>query len=740
MTNINYLFNTKNKLKKKASLFLSILFPLFLLVALSFIFINNINAASTWQKYPANPIAGPLDSWGNAYNPTVIFRDNFFKLWFEGNRGSGSMIGYSYSPNGINNWTTINSPILQRGSNNGWESETANANVTFNKQLNIYQMWYTSLNVSHWNVGLDRFRLRYATSTDGINWDRQNGWSSTIGADAWASSTSWDKGGIARGISVIYKDGIYHLWYAGTNENNLAINPYWRIGYATSMDGINWTKQNNGNPVIVPTKSWELNNVSYPNVLYENGKYKMWYAAGLGDSGNQIVYATSTDGIIWDKPENENPVLTRSPSGFDSGNIISPFVMKDGKIYKMWYSGFGNTGSGYAWRIGYATKSADLILDVPNLKQIAEPWQDDTYDSANIWNPANSTINRWGCALTSAAMILRYHGINLLPDETILDPGSLNTWLNNEEDGYVGDGYINWLAVSRLSRLARDTNNITDFEALEYIRLTEQDDTQLTEDLNNSRPDILQEPGHFIVAKGIGDDTFYINDPYYDRTDLNSYNDTYLSLGRYVPSNTNLSYIMLTTSPEIQIAATNAENKFIGNQFTEQPLVTNGINSNMKPIKTFYIPKPKKETYKIQLSSVKTKVHEIKVYLYDTQGNVNIIKQNIVLGANNPEFLEIKFDPEKLNSSILEKLVTFQSIIRDIKEGQSLKLINKAVANNLISIITNAEKDYKKGRKNLVLLRFNSFETLLNSTRRIGVDEKAYQILMYDIKYLKTQL
>jgi len=722
-------------LKNACFALLKFLFSLILIIILVSSFGNSVNAASNWQKYPANPIAGPLDSWGNAYNPSVIYRDNTFKLWFEGNRGYGSRIGHASSTNGISNWTAINSPILQVGSSNGWESETANSNVIFNKQLNIYQMWYTSLNVSHWNLGLDRFRLRYATSTDGINWDRLDGWASTIGADAWASSTSWDKGGIARGISVLYRNGIYHLWYAGTNENNLAISPFWRIGYATSIDGINWTKQNNGNPVIVPTKSWELNNASYPNVIYENGTYKMWYAAGYGDSGNQIVYATSTDGINWEKLENENPALTTSSSGFDSGNIISPFVMKDGKVYKMWYSGYNG-----GWRIGYATKSADLILDVPNLKQTDEPWQSDTYDSANIWNPSNSIINRFGCALTSAAMILRYHGINLLPDETALDPGSLNTWLNGQEDGYVGDGYINWLAVSRLSRLARDTNNITDFEALEYTRLTGQNNTQLTNDLNNSRPDILQEPGHFIVAKGIGDNTFYINDPYYDRTDLNSYANAYLSLGRYIPSNTNLSYIMLVTNPDIQIAATNAENKFVGNQFTEQPLIIDGINSNMKPIKTFYIPKPQKETYKIQLSSINTKVHEIKIYLYDTQGNVNIIKQNIVIGANNPEFLEIRFDPENSNNSILEKIVTFQSTIKDIREGQSLKLINKAVANNLISIITNAEKDYKKGKKNLVLLRLKSFEILLDSTRRIGVNEEAYQILFYDVSYLKTHL
>lgn len=716
---------------------LKYLFVIIFTLSFTVLFSYKANAASSWQKYPGNPLIFDANSWnrGLVVNPQII-KNNLYNLWFTGNDGSGWKIGHAYSHNGTDNWIQNPQPVLEIGSSSGWESGIETPNVIFNQQLNKYQMWYTSVNGSHWTVGLDRFRLRYATSIDGITWERLNGWSSTINADAWASSTSWDKGGIARGLSVILKDGIYHLWYAGTNDNSLETNPFWRIGYATSTDGINWTKQNNGNPVIVPIKSWELNNVSFPNVIYENGTFKMWYGAGYGDSGYHIAYATSKDGINWEKPENENPALTKSQFGFDSTFVTSPFVLREGNIYKMWYTGVGNGRAS----IGYATKSADLILDVPNLKQTDDPWQDDIYDSAAVWNPANSTINRFGCALTSAAMILRYHGINLLPDETALDPGSLNTWLNSQEDGYVGDGYINWLAVSRLSRLARDTNNITDFEALEYQRISGQNNTQLTDDINNSRPDILQEPGHFIVAKGIGDDTFYINDPYYDRTDLSSYANTYLSLGRYIPSNTNLSYIMLTTSPDIQITATNEENKFVGNQFTEQPLIIDGINSNMKPIKTFYIPKPQKGTYKIQLSSANTKIHEIIIYLYDTQGNVNIIKQNIVIGVNNPEFLEIKFDPEILNNSTLERIVTFQSIIKDIKEAQSLKLINNAVASNLVSIITNAEKDYKKGKKTLVLLKLSSFELLLNSTRRIGIDEKAYQILLYDVSYLKTHL
>ena len=57
-------------------------------------------------------------------------------------------------------------------------------------------------------------------------------------------------------------------------------------------------------------------------------------------------------------------------------------------------------------------------LSVPLLKQTSNPWQSQEYDTAHVWNPSNITIKAWGCAMTSAAMIFKYYGINKLPDGT----------------------------------------------------------------------------------------------------------------------------------------------------------------------------------------------------------------------------------------------------------------------------------------------------------------------------------
>ncbi len=146
------------------------------------------------------------------------------------------------------------------------------------------------------------------------------------------------------------------MWYAATNENDLGSSPFWRIGYATSTDGVIWIKQNNNNPVLSPTTIWELNNLSFPAVLFSGGIYHMWYGAAAGDMPTRIVYAYSVDGINWVKPNELNPVLTGTGGKFDQTYMFASTILKE-DILKMWYSGY----DGYHWRIGYATASASIL-------------------------------------------------------------------------------------------------------------------------------------------------------------------------------------------------------------------------------------------------------------------------------------------------------------------------------------------------------------------------------------------
>ena len=88
------------------------------------------------------------------------------------------------------------------------------------------------------------------------------------------------------------------------------------MGYATSTNGIDWNKYVN-NPVFFTGVSgeWDDTNVAAPHVLFDQGEYRMWYAGfGGSDFKWQRGYAVSPDGVTWSKYE-ENPILTADNSG-----------------------------------------------------------------------------------------------------------------------------------------------------------------------------------------------------------------------------------------------------------------------------------------------------------------------------------------------------------------------------------------------------------------------------------------
>ncbi|MCL4353220.1 chitobiase/beta-hexosaminidase C-terminal domain-containing protein [Patescibacteria group bacterium] len=304
------------------------------------------------------------------------------------------------------------------------------------------------------------------------------------------------------------------------------------------------------------------------------------------------------------------------------------------------------------WFDNVVVTAIEPPLNVPLLKQTDPIWGGKEYDTASSWvNAPNITIGDWGCALTSTVMVLNYYGINKLTDGTGLDPGSLNTWLKSQPDGYIGSGFLNWLAISRLSYLAKPQNPAFSHDGLEYRKVNTEDKTQLTTDITNQQPDILEEPGHFIVAKGIDGDTFDINDPYYDRTLLNDYGNTFSSLGRYIASDTNLSYIMLTVDPNVQLLLTDPSSKESGNDTTAtfsqipnasyyvQSGIVNPINGDTSPpSRIFLLPTPEDGSYSISIATASATPQNfaLKIYEYNTLGEPTISSFSAVAKKDKP--------------------------------------------------------------------------------------------------------
>jgi len=117
-------------------------------------------------------------------------------------------------------------------------------------------------------------RIRVATSKDGLNWKRQN--EDII-------SNYWDEHESQASPDVIYANGKYHMFFCGWVPKNFRETGARKIGYASSGDLINWTRDDSKAGIAVSDKSNDFDNemVAYPHVFELDGKTYMLY---LGNS------------------------------------------------------------------------------------------------------------------------------------------------------------------------------------------------------------------------------------------------------------------------------------------------------------------------------------------------------------------------------------------------------------------------------------------------------------------------
>ena len=97
---------------------------------------------------------------------------------------------------------------------------------------------------------------------------------------------TWDQCIRERGF-ILFDEGIYKMWYSGYNP---AVGEQKYLGYATSPNGISWTRYP-GNPIF--DKKWTEDMF----VMKEGGTYYM-YAEGKDDIAHMLV---SPDGIHWEE-------------------------------------------------------------------------------------------------------------------------------------------------------------------------------------------------------------------------------------------------------------------------------------------------------------------------------------------------------------------------------------------------------------------------------------------------------
>lgn len=282
----------------------------------------------------------------------------------------------------------VGNPVISGSGNNTWDKHVFMGNTIFNADSIRYEMFYCGSYGSE--VGWRPYRTGLAYSTDKINWTKYSG-NPIFTPD----SGTWDEGS-TEGTSVIRENGQYKMWYSGGPENAP------KIGYATSTDGINWTKHS-GNPIITPgIDPWESAGVAYPMVIAVAGGYVMWYTGFSSNDVGKIGRATSTDGINWQKDAVHNPVVSPEPgiTGLYSGSTI-----KVGNKLYMYYTGYTNSSrhaklaissdEGITWEV---YSGNPVLTSGPS-----GSWDSDYLEAGSVLLEEDSVFYMWYAGSSSAS-------------------------------------------------------------------------------------------------------------------------------------------------------------------------------------------------------------------------------------------------------------------------------------------------------------------------------------------------
>jgi hypothetical protein len=292
-----------------------------------------------------------------------------------------------------------------------------------------------------------------------------------------------------------------------------------------------------------------------------------------------------------------------------------------------------------------------LELPVTLYRQDDPRWGSHEYDAAHSWAEYTS-IHHWGCALTSMVMILQYYDISTLPDGQVLTPDSLNTWLQLQSDGYIGNGLLNWLAVTRLTRLVHEQRGTP---KLEYRRVSTHPLAKAQEELTREHPVILHLNGHFIVGSGLSENPndLVIKDPLFWYSFLSQHQTSLLSTRVFTPSLTDLSYILVVSDPSVQVQITDHNGGTLANveQYSESIIDHyDGRGQTSPRVAITELAKPVAGRYIITLRSIDTETHDVFLYAYDKEGTPTTLQQTVLPAENKPLTVGLDFDPDALSS------------------------------------------------------------------------------------------
>ncbi len=294
-------------------------------------------AQTEWVEYDGNPVVpGPDPAvYQTRYTSTVVEVDGTYHMYFirqpvdAGGDWADYEICHATSSDGVAWEMDPTNPVVAKGADGEWDDVSVSLAAVIHDQSG-FRMWYGA-------DGGDEGAVGYATSPDGSSWTKYEGNPVMDVGPPGSFDDEWVLPG-----TVIVHDGLYRMWYSSSKDVGDS-DTDWRVGYAESSDGLTWTKH--PTPVLEPGHGWDSWLAYAPSVMFDGANYHMWYIGSAGDFG--IGYAVSVDGIEWVKHQG-NPVLGYFDG--DRGHPAVLYNAGDGR-YDMWFTDFGagsNFTFGYA--------------------------------------------------------------------------------------------------------------------------------------------------------------------------------------------------------------------------------------------------------------------------------------------------------------------------------------------------------------------------------------------------------
>lgn len=196
----------------------------------------------------------------------------YYVGWVKGGIcGFQNFVGLAISKDGGNSYQRVSkAPIIGRTNS----EPVGSGSVAVRKEGDLWRLWYTSFEKWQEVNGKKEpfYHIKYAESSNGIQWDRQG----QVAIDFKDSQEH-----VICKPMIVKDDSLYRMYYSYRSLGHT-----YRIGYATSLDGISWERLDGDLGMDVSKEGWDSEMIEYSYIFdYKDERYMIYNGNQYGKTG-----------------------------------------------------------------------------------------------------------------------------------------------------------------------------------------------------------------------------------------------------------------------------------------------------------------------------------------------------------------------------------------------------------------------------------------------------------------------